>query len=284
MIAVFAACGGTDTILDDVLGAGGGNDSSTTADGTGDGTVSDGASDSLNDSAFGDGAPSDGPGRDGDAAPSNRLLGAASRFAVLAGGTVTNANVTTITGDLGVYPSSTPIGTIPPVVIGSSFLGTPEALAGENAVTTAYNVLAAKPCGTVLTGLDLGGKTLAPGTYCFSTSAQLTGTLTLDAQLDPNAVWVFQIGSTLTTATAAIVRVINGGNLCNAFWQIGSSATLGTGTVFGGSVLAMASITLNTGTSVTGRVLGRAGSVTLDSNVVSIATCPPGPQLDGGDF
>ena len=211
------------------------------------------------------------------------FLGAVSRFAVVAGGSVTNTGVTTITGDLGVYPSPTPIGLTPPIVIGSTFLGTPEALAGENAMTTAYNQLAAEPCKTNLTGLELGGMTLPPGVYCFDSSAGLTGTLTLEDKADAvNHVWVFQVGTALTTATSSVVRATNGGSLCNVYWKIGSSATLGTGTTFGGSIIAMASITLNTNSTVVGRVLGRSGSVTMDTNTVSIASCPVA-ALDGGD-
>ena len=128
-----------------------------------------------------------------------------------------------------------------------------------------------------MTGQDLGGLTLTPGVYCFSSSAQLTGTLTLDAQGNPNAVFIFKIGSTLTTASNSSVVVINtGGNssiACNVFWQVGSSATLGTGTSFAGNILALTSITLNTGANVSGRVLARNGAVTLDTNNVTV--CPP---------
>ena len=103
----------------------------------------------------------------------------------------------------------------------------------------------------------------------FRSSAQLTGTLTLDAQGNPNAVWVFQIGSTLTTASNSSVVVINGGSSCNVFWQVGSSATLGTDTAFAGNILALTSITLNTGASVSGRALARNGAVTMDTNTIS---------------
>jgi type VI secretion system secreted protein VgrG len=264
---------------DDIVGAFDPNDASTIDDGAvNDGSNLDG---NLDLDSNVDGAPRDAEAS--DAAFVSPLLGAASPFAVVAGGTVTNTNVTTITGDLGVYPSSTPIGTTPPVVIGTSYLGTPEALAAENAMTTTYNQLAAEPCDTNLTGQDLGGKTLRPGVYCFDSSVELTGTLTLDGTPSGDKHgWVFQIGSTLTTASSAVVQVINGGNLCDAYWQVGSSAKLGTGTTFGGSIVAMASITLNTGSTVVGRVLGRTGSVTLDTNTVSVASCPV-EHLDGGD-
>ena len=129
-----------------------------------------------------------------------------------------------------------------------------------------------------LTGLNLGGLTLTPGVYFFSSSAQLTGTLTLDAQGDPNALFVFQIGSTLTTASNSSVVFINGGQGNNTFWQVGSSATLGTDTAFTGNILALTSITLNTGANINcGRALARNGAVTLDTNIVSIGPCVNGP-------
>ena len=124
-----------------------------------------------------------------------------------------------------------------------------------------------------LTDQNLGGRTLTPGVYCFDTSAQLTGILTLDAQGDPSAVFVFQIGSTLTTASGSGVNFTNGAQPCNVFWQIGSSATLGTNTAFAGNLIALTSITANTGATVQGRLLARNGATTLDNNVITIATC-----------
>jgi uncharacterized repeat protein (TIGR01451 family) len=128
-----------------------------------------------------------------------------------------------------------------------------------------------------LTNQDLGGKTLVPGVYCFSSSAQLTGALTLNAGGDSHAVWVFKTSSTLTTASDSSVLLTNGGQPCNVFWKVGSSAVLGTTTSFVGSILALTSIALDTGASVSGRVLARNGAVTLDSNTVSAAVCgvPP---------
>jgi type VI secretion system secreted protein VgrG len=151
------------------------------------------------------------------------------------------------------------------------------ALAAQNDITTAYNALAGQPCDVNLTGQDLGGMTLIPAAYCFSSSAQLTGTLTLDAQGNPGAVWVFQIGSTLTTASGSSVVIINGGQNCAAFWQVGSSATLGTTTAFTGNVLALASITLNTGATSDGALFARTAAVTLDTNVVDrVGSCGGG--------
>jgi ice-binding like protein/exosortase sorting signal-containing protein len=142
-----------------------------------------------------------------------------------------------------------------------------------------YNNLASAPCNTDLSGQDLGGKTLTPGVYCYSTSAQLTGTLTLDAQGNPNASFIFKIGSTLTTASASSVLLINSASSCGVFWQVGSSATLGTGTALAGSIVALTSITLNTGASVTGRALARNGAVTLDDNNVTVCSGGPGLPL-----
>ena len=132
---------------------------------------------------------------------------------------------------------------------------------------TAYNALAGQACDVNLTGQDLGGLVLIPGAYCFSSSAQLTGTLTLDAQGNSNAVWVFQIGSTLTTAVgASVVFINNSPSCCHLFWQVGSSATIGTNTAFAGNILALASITLNTGATMSGKALALNGAVTLDTN------------------
>jgi hypothetical protein len=152
-------------------------------------------------------------------------------------------------------------------------------------LTTAYNTAAAQaPTGTV--SADLGGQTLTPGVYNSATSLGLTGALTLDAQGNANAVFIFQAGSTLTTASASSVNLVNGAQACNVFWQIGSSATLGTASTFRGSILALTSITATTGATVDGRLLARNGATTLDSNTVTRAQCaapappPPGPVPD----
>jgi type VI secretion system secreted protein VgrG len=151
------------------------------------------------------------------------------------------------------------------------------ALQAQSDVTTQYNALASAACTADLTGQDLGGQTLTPGIYCFSSSAQLTGTLTLNAQANANAVFIFKTGSTLTTAAGSSVLLINGGNPCGVAWQIGSSATLGTTTSFIGNLIALTSITLNTGADIIGgRALARNGAVTLDTNDISFAPCSVG--------
>jgi hypothetical protein len=201
-------------------------------------------------------------------------LGTAQSFAVLGATTVTNTGATVITGDLGVSPGSAVTGFPPGVVTGGEIhVADTIALEAQNAVLTAYNNLAGQSFTADLTGQDLGGRTLTAGVYRFSSSAQLTGTLTLDAAGDPNAVFIFQVGSTLTTASNSAVSVINGGQYCNVFWQIGTSATLGTGTTLVGNILAFTSITLTTGASVNGRVLARNGAVTLDTNNASVSIC-----------
>ena len=129
-------------------------------------------------------------------------------------------------------------------------------------------------CGTNLTGQDLGGMTLGPGVYCFNTSAAVTGTLTLDGQGNPNAVFVFQMGSTLTTATGAAVNLIGAAQATNVYWQVGSSATLGTNSTVAGNIVALASITMTTGATLHGRALARTGAVTMDTNNVGDPSTP----------
>lgn len=204
-------------------------------------------------------------------------LGTAENFGVLGGSTVTNTGGSQITGNLGLSPGSSVTGFPPGVVVPPGTIHIADAIAVQAQVdtTTAYNALAATPTLTDLTGTDLGGLVLTPSVYGFATSAQLTGTLTLDALGDPDAVFIFKIASTLTTADGSAVVVINGGSPCNVYWQIGSSATLGSGTAFAGNLLAFTSITLATGASVSGRTLARNGAVTLDTN--SVAICPLGP-------
>ncbi len=201
-------------------------------------------------------------------------LGAAQSFAVLGGSTVTNTNVTTITGNLGVNPGLAITGFPPGIVLGGTVhAGDALALQAQTDVTAAYGVLASEACSADLSGKDLGGLTLKPGVYCFSSSAQLTGSLILDAEGHADAVFVFRMVSTLTTASNASVHVINGGGECGVFWQVGSSATLGTGTAFVGSILALTSISLTTGATISGRALARNGAVTMDMNTVNLGTC-----------
>jgi hypothetical protein len=211
-------------------------------------------------------------------------LGTASSFAVLGGQSVTNTGPTVVNGDLGVSPGTAVTG-FPPGTVVNGTIHAADAVAAQAQAdnTAAYNNLAGQPCDVELTGQDLGGQTLTTGVYCFASSAQLTGTLTLDAQGDPNAVFVFQIGSTLTTASNSSVVLINGASPCNVFFQVGSSATLGTNTTFEGNILALTSISLNTGASVSARALAQNGSVTLDTNTIGQAGCATGGTDTGDD-
>jgi hypothetical protein len=207
-------------------------------------------------------------------------LGAAGSFAVLAGSTVTNTGPTVVTGDVGVSPGSAVVG-FPPGIVLSGTIHSADAVAlqAKADLVTAYNSLAAGTCTQDLSGQDLGGLVLAAGVYCFSSSAALTGTLTLDAGGNPAAVFIIRTGSTLITASGSSVSLINGASPCNVFWQVGSSATLGTTSSFAGDILALTSITLNTGATVAGRALAQNGAVTLDGSTITAvcATTPPPP-------
>jgi len=200
-------------------------------------------------------------------------LGTARSFAVLAGSTVTNTGPTVVTGDLGVSPGTAITGFPPGLVIGTQHAADAVAAQAQSDLTVAYNDAAGRPCDSNRSGQDLGGRTFTDGTYCYDSSAQLTGTVTLNGQGDPDAVFIFQIGSTLTTASASTVDLINGAKACNVFWQVGSSATLGTNSTFVGNILALESITVTTGATIDGRALARNGAVTLDDNVITRAVC-----------
>lgn len=221
------------------------------------------------------------------AAPVN--LATAQPFVVLGGAGVTNVGPSVLNGDLGVSPGTSLSGFgAPAVVNGATHANDAVAAQAQGDLTTAYNVAAGQPIapGNDLTGVDLGGLSLSPGAYGYSSSAQLTGQLTLDAHGDPNAQFVFVIGTTLTTASASSVVLTNGASPCNVYWKIGSSATFGTATAFEGNVLALTSISLNSGTTVLGRVLARNGEVTLIDNVLTAPQCStastPGPEAASG--
>jgi hypothetical protein len=221
------------------------------------------------------------------AAAGGPSLGAARSFAALAGSTVDSTGLTVVTGNVGVSPGTAVTGFPPGTLTGAIHAGDVAAAAAHADASLAYAFLKGMPSipANNRSGVDLGGLTLSPGVYTFDTSAQLTGDLTLDAGGDSGALFVFQIGSTLTTSSNSHVTVINGGanyDESNVFWQVGSSATLGSGTAFTGNILAYASITLVTGATMTGDALALVGGVTLQSNVVtSPAPAAPPVQVPG---
>lgn len=190
-------------------------------------------------------------------------LASAGNFAVLAGTTVTNTGPSWITGQVGVAPGSAITG-FPPGTSGPQHKGDSVATTAQTDLTAAYTNAAAQPCpGTNnFTGVNLGGKNLVPGVYCQTTAPTLTGTLTLNG----SGIYIFQIGSTLVTASGARVVLIGGAQPCQVFWQVGSSATIATSTTFIGNIMALTSIAMQTGATLNGRALARNGAVTLDTN------------------
>jgi hypothetical protein len=205
-------------------------------------------------------------------------LGNTANFAVLAGQEVTNDGTTTINGnistglggDVGVSPGSSVTG-FPPGLVSQGIIHRTDTTAGDAqfALGAAYDDAASRPVTQDLSGTDLGGLTLTPGVYSFSSEAQLTGKLTLDGQNKANPVFIFQIVSKLTTASISEVKLINGAIFCRIFWKVGSSATLGSDSIFKGHIFALQSITLNAGVTVTGQLLARNGAVTLISDIIT---------------
>jgi hypothetical protein len=202
-------------------------------------------------------------------------LGTAQNFAVLGSSTVTNTGSSVITGDLGVSPGTAVTG-FPPGTLdgGAIYAGDAVAKLARADATAAYGDLKGQACNTTYSvPTDLGGKTFVPGVYCFASSVAITGTVTLNAGGVPGAAFIFRTGSTLTTASDAVVALVNDAQRCEVFWQVGSSATFGTGTNLIGTVIAMTSVTFNTSATSSGRVLALNGAVTLDSNTVSVTSC-----------
>jgi len=199
-------------------------------------------------------------------------LGTADSFAILAGAGITNTGPTTITGDVGSHPTTTQTGFETVTLNGTNHGGDAVTQQTKTDLLTAYNDAAGRTPTTV--GTELGGSTLTAGAYDSAAGTfQITGTLTLDAEGDPNAVFIFQMGSTLVTASGSQVVLINGAQACHVFWQVGSSATLGTNSTFIGTIMALQSITANTGATIDGRLLAINGAVTLDSNNIEVPIC-----------
>jgi len=194
-------------------------------------------------------------------------------FSVLAGSTVTNTGPTVISSDVGISPGTAVTGFPPGLLGGTIHLADTAAANAQATLTNAYVDASTRSGGTPESG-DLAGKTLTTGVYTSASSLDLSGDLTLDAQGNSDAVFIFQIASTLTTSSGSHIILANGAKACNVFWQVGSSATLGTASVFKGNILALTSITVTTGVNLQGRALARNGAVTLDSDTITGCTCP----------
>jgi len=212
-------------------------------------------------------------------------LGAAGTFAVLAASTVTAAGASVITGNLGLSPGISVTGFPPSILVGTLHITDPTAAQAQLDLTAAYNDAAGRTLGAIGLAGNLGGLTLAPGLYKSTSSLEISsGDLTLDAQGDANAVYIFEMASTLVTTTGRKVILAGGAQAANIYWQVGSSATVGVSSVFKGNILALASITAATGASIEGRLLARTAAVTLDGNAVvrpsaAVAAQPGTPRL-----
>ena len=205
------------------------------------------------------------------------LLKSAAGFAVFAFSTVTSTGPTVVNGDLGLNTGVSVTGFPPGTLNGTLHINDGPAVQAKLDLQAAYNDLVGRGCNTSEPNLN---STLTPGVYCFASSAQLNTALVLDGRGNRNALFIFQIGSTLTTASNSSVTLINGASAGNVFWLVGSSATLGTNTAFQGTIIAYSSVGLNTGASiVTGRAMALNGAVTLDSNVITV---PSGRSNGGG--
>jgi hypothetical protein len=213
--------------------------------------------------------------------PSHLDLGAATSFGILAGSTITNVpgNATHVSGDVGVSPGTSITGMDAPSYISGIFHRNDFVSASAESSLGVAIAAAQALTGAVTIPADIGGSTILPGLYSVASSLAITGNVVLDARGDPNAVWIFLIGSTLTTAASnSGVILVGGAEAANVFWIVGSSATLGINTAFAGNILAQVSITVNTSASVNGRLLARTGAVTLDGNgVVVFQACELNP-------
>jgi hypothetical protein len=198
-------------------------------------------------------------------------LGSDSSFSVLAGSTVTNTGPTTMFGDLGLDPGSSVTGA--PHTLGAMHIDDGVAIKAKSDLVTGFNDAAGRPS-TQLSSAELSGKSFTPGVYNASSSLLFSaGTVTLNAQGDPNAVFIFKVASSLTTGSATTVLLTNGAQPCNVYWEIGASATLGTNSRFIGTVMALTTITAQTGMTMDGRLLARNGAVNLDTNTITTSAC-----------
>ncbi|GAB3938707.1 ice-binding family protein [Micromonospora vulcania] len=203
-------------------------------------------------------------------------LGSAADYAVLAGTTVTNTGLSMITGDLGVSPGTAVTGFPPGQIDGAIHSNDGPAVQAKSDLAVGYNNAVARTTTDIISG-GLGGTTRTTGVYSsVSGTFGIDGTLTLDGQGDPNAVFIFKAVSTLITSADSQVNLINGAQACNVFWQVGSSATLGANSTLRGDILAFTSITVGAGLTIDGRALAVNGAVTLDTDVITLSTCVPG--------
>ena len=200
-------------------------------------------------------------------------LGTTSSFAVLSATGITNTGTTTINGNIGSYPTGTETGFASLVLNGTNYPADTTSQVAQSDLVTAYNAAVAEGPTIPIAGGILGVETLTPGVYNSASTIQLNGPVTLDGNNNPNSVFVFQAGSGLTTASASQVILENDAQACNVFWQVGSSATLGSGSSFIGTIMASASVTLGSTAVVSGRLLAHTGDVTLISNTVTVPTC-----------
>lgn len=211
-----------------------------------------------------------------NAAATTVPLGTAASFVVLAGSGITSTGPTTLNGDIGTYPTTTMTVTGSLTINGVNHGGDAVTQQAKTDLVAAYiNAAGQGPTSPIVA--DLGGQTLLPGVYNSASSVGLTGNLILDGAGNPNAVFVFQAGSTLDAASGSLVSMIGGAQSCNVFWQVGSSATIGTGASFQGTIIALTSITLKTGATIVGRALARNGAVTMDTNTITRSTCAAPP-------
>jgi len=206
------------------------------------------------------------------ASPAPVGLGTAAGFAVLGGATVTSAGVSTLNGDLGVSPGTAATGFPPGKINGTLHAGDDVAAQAHADLATAYADAASRSPAIPITG-DLGGLSLTPGVYAAGAALTLAGTLTLDAQGDPNAVFILQAGSTLGTGAGSQVTLAGGAQACNVFWQVGSSATLGASSELAGTILTSTSISIGDGVNIDGRALARDGAVTLINDTITASQC-----------
>jgi len=212
-------------------------------------------------------------------------LGTTEGFAILSGQTITNTGSTVISGsagaDVGMYPGSAFTDQATITLGGALHINDPVAIIAKSDLVAAYDDAAGRTNVTRIES-ELGGKTLIPGTYDSADGKfQITGTLTLDAQGDPDGVFIFKTATTLITYSASDVDIIVSARFCRVFWKVGSSATLGTNSHFVGHIFALQSISAETGASVQGQLLARNGSVTLDSNTIINGLCA---TVTGGEL